>query len=68
MSGGSFANMQQSLQQQVMQNPELLRNLLENPMVQSLMSNPEVLRNLFQANPQMRELMEVSVFCANLSS
>ncbi|THD23562.1 Ubiquilin [Fasciola hepatica] len=55
---GSFASMQQSLQQQVMQNPELLRNMMENPLVQSLMSNPEVLRSLLQANPQMRELME----------
>ncbi|VDP92299.1 unnamed protein product [Echinostoma caproni] len=58
MLGGSFANMQQSLQQQVMQNPELLRTMLDNPIVQSLMSNPDVLRSLFQANPQMRELME----------
>ncbi|OON15758.1 hypothetical protein X801_08435, partial [Opisthorchis viverrini] len=58
MTGNSFANMQQSLQAQVMQNPELLRSMLENPMVQSLMSNPDVIRSLFQANPQMRELME----------
>ncbi|KAF5395494.1 Ubiquilin-1 [Paragonimus heterotremus] len=57
--GTSFANMQQALQTQVMQNPELLRSMLENPMVQSLMSNPDVIRSLFQANPQMRELMEV---------
>ncbi|KAF7233801.1 hypothetical protein EG68_09510 [Paragonimus skrjabini miyazakii] len=56
--GTSFANMQQALQTQVMQNPELLRSMLENPMVQSLMSNPDVIRSLFQANPQMRELME----------
>ncbi|CAL8068337.1 unnamed protein product [Calicophoron daubneyi] len=50
--------MQQALQNQVLQNPELLRNMLENPMVQSLMSNPDVIQSLFQANPQMRELME----------
>ncbi|KAG5441472.1 Ubiquilin-1 [Clonorchis sinensis] len=58
LGGNSFASMQQSLQTQVMQNPELLRSMLENPMVQSLMSNPDVIRSLFQANPQMRELME----------
>jgi ubiquilin len=58
LGGNSFADMQQALQNQVLQNPELLRNMLENPMVQSLMSNPDVIQNLFQANPQMRELME----------
>ncbi|CAH8597526.1 unnamed protein product [Heterobilharzia americana] len=54
----SFAGMQQAMQAQVMQNPELLRNMLDSPLVQSLMSNPEVIRSLFQANPQMRDLIE----------
>lgn len=56
----TFAGMQQAMQAQVMQNPELLRNMLDSPLVQSLMSNPEVIRSLFQANPQMRDLIEVS--------
>lgn len=54
----TFAGMQQAMQAQVMQNPELLRNMLDSPLVQSLMSNPEVIRSLFQANPQMRDLIE----------
>ncbi|CAH8653417.1 unnamed protein product [Dicrocoelium dendriticum] len=56
--GNSFSSMQQSVQNEILQNPELLQNMLENPMVQSLMSNPEVIRSLFQANPQIQELME----------
>ncbi|CAH8866775.1 unnamed protein product [Trichobilharzia szidati] len=54
----TFAGMQQAMQAQVMQNPELLRNMLDSPLVQSLMSNPEVIRSLFQANPQMRDLID----------
>ncbi|CAH8558866.1 unnamed protein product [Schistosoma turkestanicum] len=54
----TFAGMQQAMQAQVMQNPELLRSMLDSPLVQSLMSNPEVIRSLFQANPQMRDLIE----------
>nr|CAH8867160.1 unnamed protein product [Trichobilharzia regenti] len=54
----TFAGMQQAMQAQVMQNPELLRNMLDSPLVQSLMNNPEVIRNLFQANPQMRDLID----------
>lgn len=52
--------MQQQMQQQVMRNPELLRNVMDSPLVQSLMSNPEVMRSIMQSNPQMREIMEVS--------
>ena len=51
--------MQQTLQQQVMRNPELLRNVMESPLVQSLVNNPEVMRSIMQSNPQMREIMEV---------
>ncbi|VUZ39823.1 unnamed protein product [Hymenolepis diminuta] len=61
-SGGvnatSFASMQQQMQQQVMRNPELLRNVMDSPLVQSLMSNPEIMRSIMQSNPQMREIME----------
>lgn len=43
----------------MMQNPDMLRQMMDNPMVQSLMSNPEVMRQMITSNPQMRELMEV---------
>ena len=44
---------------QLMGNPEMLRQLMDNPMIQQLMSNPDVMRQLITGNPQMRELMEV---------
>lgn len=44
---------------QVMNNPALIRQVMENPMVQQIMSNPEIMRQMMLSNPQMRELMEV---------
>ncbi|VDL96080.1 unnamed protein product [Schistocephalus solidus] len=58
LQGNLFSTMQQNMQRQVLQNPELLRTMVESPLVQSLMSNPEVMRSIMQANPQMRQLME----------
>jgi len=47
-----------------MNNPALIRQVMENPMVQQIMSNPEIMRQMMLSNPQMRDLMEVgfSVF------
>ena len=45
----------------MMSNPEMLRQMMDNPMVQSLMSNPDVMRQMITSNPQMRELMEVNI-------
>jgi ubiquilin len=56
--GGSLAEMQTRMQQEIMRNPQMLNQLMDNPMVQNLMSNPEVMRSLMEANPQMREVME----------
>ncbi|CAH1797187.1 unnamed protein product [Owenia fusiformis] len=58
MGGSNFMEMQQRMQQELMSNPETLRNMMDSPMVQSMMSNPDIMRNLITANPQMRELME----------
>ncbi|CAF0765197.1 unnamed protein product [Brachionus calyciflorus] len=54
----NFAELQAQMQQQVMSNPDLMRNMLDNPMVQSLMSNPDVIRELMMSNPQMQSLIE----------
>ncbi|KAL4227802.1 Ubiquilin-1 [Mactra antiquata] len=58
MGSANFMEMQQRMQQQVMQNPEMLRQMMENPFVQQMMSNPDVMRQLMMANPQMRDIME----------
>ncbi|GJQ69927.1 hypothetical protein Trydic_g13329 [Trypoxylus dichotomus] len=39
-------------------NPDLLRQVLDNPLVQRLMNDPENMRALIMSNPQMQDLME----------
>ena len=58
LGGASFAEMQQRMQQDLMSNPEMIRQMMDNPMVQSIMSNPEYIRMMFTSNPQMQQLME----------
>lgn len=55
---GNFMEVQQRMQREIMTNPDLLRQVMDNPVVQSLMSNPEYMRDLIRANPQMQQLME----------
>ena len=50
---------------QVMNNPALIRQVMENPMVQQIMSNPEIMRQMMLSNPQMRDLMEVGSAVGN---
>ena len=45
--------------QQVLNNPEMLRQALDNPLVQSMTSNPELMRSIMMSNPEMQQLMEV---------
>jgi len=58
MGSANFMELQQRLQQVLLSNPEMLRQVMNSPWVQQLMSNPEDMRNLITSNPQMRELME----------
>lgn len=58
MGSANFMEMQQRMQRELMQNPEMFRSMMENPFVQQMMSNPEIMRRLITSNPQMRELME----------
>lgn len=60
MGGGlglGFPEFQQ-VQQQLMQNPNLMRDMMNMPAVQSLMNNPELMRSLIMNNPQMRSLID----------
>lgn len=41
-----------------MSNPEMLSQIMENPLVQNMMSNPDLMRQMIMANPQMQQLME----------
>ncbi|CAG5136499.1 unnamed protein product [Candidula unifasciata] len=58
LGSGSFMEMQQRMQREMVSNPDMMRQLMDNPFVQSLMSNPEIMRSLIVNNPQMRDLME----------
>lgn len=46
------------VQQQLTQNPDMMREMMNMPLVQNLMNNPEIIRNLIMNNPQMREIMD----------
>lgn len=54
MFGGP--NMQQ-MQQQMLNNPEMMRQMLDNPMMQSMLNNPELMRSILMSNPQVFYLM-----------
>jgi ubiquilin len=54
MGGASF----QQMQQQLMQNPALMREMMNSPAMQSVLQNPELIRSMLMNNPQMREVIE----------
>ena len=58
-SSGNMASQMAAVQQQLLQNPEMMRQMMDSPMVQNMLSNPEMLRNIFTSNPQMQQLLEV---------
>ncbi|KAK7116329.1 ubiquilin-1-like [Littorina saxatilis] len=58
MGSANFMEMQQRMQRELMGNPDMMRQMMENPFVQQMMSNPDVMRQLIMNNPQMRDLME----------
>ncbi|XP_023015815.2 ubiquilin [Leptinotarsa decemlineata] len=58
MGSADFMEIQNQMQNELLSNPNMLRNLLDNPLVQQLMNNPEVMRTLVMRNPQMQELTE----------
>ncbi|XP_064953880.1 ubiquitin domain-containing protein DSK2a-like isoform X1 [Musa acuminata AAA Group] len=46
------------MQQQLAQNPSMMREMMNMPAVQSLINNPDLLRNMIMNNPQMREIID----------
>lgn len=58
MGSANFMELQQQMQRQLMSNPDLLSQIMENPLVQNMMSNPDLMRQMIVANPQMQQLME----------
>ncbi|XP_071952317.1 ubiquilin-1-like [Antedon mediterranea] len=58
LGSANFMEMQQQMQSQLLNNPEMLQQVMENPLVQNMMQNPEMLRQMLMSNPQMQQLME----------
>ncbi|KAK3735016.1 hypothetical protein QZH41_010667 [Actinostola sp. cb2023] len=55
---GNLNQMTQQLQQQMMSNPDVMRQVMDSPIVQSMMANPELMRQVILGNPQMQSLIE----------
>lgn len=58
-SPGNFMELQQRMQRELLSNPDILRQIMDNPFVQQLMNDPNNMRQLIMSNPQMQELIEV---------
>ncbi|XP_037009680.1 ubiquilin-1 isoform X1 [Artibeus jamaicensis] len=58
MNSSSFSELQSQMQRQLMSNPEMMVQIMENPFVQSMLSNPDLMRQLIMANPQMQQLIQ----------
>ncbi|KAH8549552.1 hypothetical protein BGW37DRAFT_535063 [Umbelopsis sp. PMI_123] len=41
-----------------MPDPEVMRTMMESPMMQSMMNNPELMRSIMMSNPQIRAMVE----------
>ncbi|KAF5951589.1 hypothetical protein HYC85_009533 [Camellia sinensis] len=48
----------EQVQQQLTQNPNMMREIMNMPAIQSLMNNPDLMRNMIMSNPQMREIID----------
>ena len=59
MGSGNFMEMQQNMQRELLSNPDMLRQMMDSPLVQSLMTNPDYMRHILTSNPQMQQLLEV---------
>lgn len=64
ITGNTFR--QARMQQELLSNPDMLRQVLDNPLVQQMMNDPENMRTLITSNPQMQDLMAVSSQCIYL--
>ncbi|XP_021774447.1 ubiquitin domain-containing protein DSK2b-like [Chenopodium quinoa] len=48
----------EQMQQQLTQNPNMMREIMNMPAIQGLMNNPDLMRNLIMSNPQMRDIID----------
>ncbi|KAE8712912.1 Ubiquitin domain-containing protein DSK2b [Hibiscus syriacus] len=48
----------EQVQEQLTQNPNMMREIMNTPAIQSLVNNPELMRTLIMNNPQMLEIID----------
>ncbi|CAK9177914.1 unnamed protein product [Ilex paraguariensis] len=48
----------EQVQQQLTQNPNMMREIMNMPAIQNLMNNPDLMRSMMMNNPQMREIID----------
>ncbi|XP_032941871.1 ubiquilin-1 isoform X4 [Catharus ustulatus] len=58
LNTSNFSELQSQMQRQLMSNPEMMVQIMENPFVQNMLSNPDLMRQLIMANPQMQQLIQ----------
>jgi hypothetical protein len=56
---GGFGDLSQ-MQNQMMQNPEMVQQMLNSPMMQSLLNDPEMMNNMILNNPQLQAMMNAN--------
>jgi len=56
--GDPMQQMMAQSQQMLMQNPEMVQEMLQNPMVQQMISDPAMVSAMMRMNPQLEQLME----------
>mmetsp|Transcript_115582 Transcript_115582/g.210179 ORF Transcript_115582/g.210179 Transcript_115582/m.210179 type:complete len:558 (+) Transcript_115582:88-1761(+) len=57
-SNDPFEQMMAQSQRMLTQNPEMMQQLMNSPMVQQMMSDPETMRNMMRMDPRLNQLME----------
>ena len=61
-SGAGGSDFRSQMTQQMLSNPEMLQQALDNPLVQNITSNPDLMRSVMMSNPEMQDLVEVTFF------
>ncbi|XP_076927774.1 ubiquitin domain-containing protein DSK2a-like isoform X3 [Bidens hawaiensis] len=46
------------VQQQLTQNPNMMRDMMNMPAIQNILNDPEVMRSMIMSNPQMRDIID----------
>ena len=46
------------MQQQLSENPTLMREIMNMPLMQNILNSPDLIRNIIMNNPQMREIVD----------